>query len=866
MGYPAHTIPTDIPFRITQQRVCNDSTYRWRASDWSDCATDPDCVQSYQTRRVECLDSNGLSSIYCDLSDKPPSNQTCLSECGDPSPCRYSDWSEYSECSSVCGIGTRTRERIVLRSADCSHPVGAILRSAEQCMTRKCPPSYHWRVGELRDCIPLTQRGNCGPGYRTARTECLSDSGRLVPEKFCASSPLPSPEVLVSHCTLPCPSCSLSQWSPFSPCPVFCGASTRTRTRHIIGPLCPHLAYLPLSEALSCPPAPCPSYRWDPVSRWSQCVPLDNKCGRGVRHRAIACIRSDSVPFPDSFCPQTPPPVLKECYAPCPAPCVPSSWAPWSSCSSSCDGGVRSRSREVSSQALLGGQECPELFQLSPCSIGSCPVPAWVPGEWSPCVSHGSSGAACGFGTKQRSVRCLIGTNDSTSCPRPDRPAFSESCYLHCPPDCVQSEWGHWSPCLTGRQNRTRSVLRGRDGSGISCGSSQETRECPPSETHWSYSSYSLCSHSSSPCGTGTQYRNYSCEYSGGGLVASHLCLAEWGPPSALSQLCSLSCPSDCQVSSFSDWSLCSGTCSSPSGLQTRHRHVTEPPLYGGTQCPSLTQTRPCFLSSCPFPSFSRGPWSPCQTHLGTCGAGQMVRSVLCLDKFGSPLPLSSCVPPPHDPFSPFVQLDLDIRTSSDCSIPCPDSVFPDAELPKANCSSLCSDLSNGLLISPRPLSYLLPGPHTPPGDLSPEYMAHACVPAIDTCFSLEWRTSEWTGADRAVWCVASSAISSTNVSSGCDPDSRPSPSRASCLPACSNFSLCSDLSGRCECVSGFQLSGDSCLPLSGCRVHSHCPAGHVCDASQECVSTPQHTNPTDAQLRQTPGEFIATPLLSVRC
>ena len=850
MGYPAYQIPTNIPFRITQQRGCYGVTYSWRGSDWSDCSiysgTETSCFQGYQTRDVECVDSNGHSSIYCEISDKPPSNRTCQSECVDSATCLYSNWSVYSECSSLCGIGTRTKNRIILRSADCPHPVGHIIHSEEQCVIKECPPSYHWGVKEFGDCIPLTQHSNCGPGYRTAGIQCLTDSGILVSEENCGSSPLPPSETLVSNCTLPCPSCAPSQWGPFSPCPSFCGSATRSRTREISGLPCP---LLPASEFLSCPPVPCPSYRWAPVSRWSQCLPLDT-CGRGMAHRSLACLRSDSVPFPDSFCPQASPPVLKECHTPCSAPCVPGPWTHWSPCSSSCDGGVRYRNRPVVTPAIVGGQECPSLFELAPCSPATCLAPLWIPGTWGPCVP---TGLTCGFGTKERSVRCLIGTNSSTACPLFPRPVRSQVCYLHCPPDCIQTHWGHWSPCLAGTQNRTREVLRAREGSGVSCGSPLESRSCSPPDTEWSYSPYSPCSHPKRSCGTGTQYRNYSCVLSTGGRSPSHLCLAELGPPSPLSRLCNLSCPVPCRISPFSDWSTCSGTCASPSGVQIRNRSVTDSPKNGGSLCPPLEQSRPCFLSSCPLPALHRGQWSSCQTHGRSCGLGEMVRSVLCLDKFGSPLPLSSCVPPLLDPFSPFVRLDLDMRTHAPCSVPCPDTVLLAGELPTRNCSSLCSHPARGLKIIPHPLRYLLPGPRTPPGDLYPEYRSLPCAPSPDSCISLEWNTSEWTGPDREIWCEARGPLGVIPVSSGCDPGTRPSPSRAPCLPSCGNFSLCSDLSGRCECVPEFQLSGGRCVPFLGCRENTHCPPGHLCNTSQECVLIPS-TSPTDRQLVQSPG------------
>ena len=55
--------------------------------------------------------------------------------------------------------------------------------------------------------------------------------------------------------------------------------------------------------------------------------------------------------------------------------------------------------------------------------------------------------------------------------------------------------------------------------------------------------------------------------------------------------------PVNCQVSAWSDWSMCSKTCGG--GTQTRTRMVTQPPMNGGTACPALSETRACNTQAC---------------------------------------------------------------------------------------------------------------------------------------------------------------------------------------------------------------------------------------------------------------------------
>ncbi|KAI6658116.1 Thrombospondin type-1 domain-containing protein 7B-like [Oopsacas minuta] len=836
IGYYNSVIPDNIPLRFSQQQSCHEITHSWRVSDWSDCylSSNALCFYGYQNRSVECLDSNRFPSQFCDILDKPPNNRTCRSEC-----CRYSDWSVYSQCSAVCGIGTKIRKRMVL-SSNCDQSIGSIQTSEGQCNTIPCLPSYHWHVKEFGDCIPLTQHSSCGEGYRTAGIECVSESGLVVPDRNCGSSRLPPSEDLVSTCTLPCPHCYLTQWTPYSPCLLSCTPSIRQRYRQLIGSDCSSVN-VNLAESAPCPLTSCPSYRWGVVSRWSSCLPLNGSCGRGMNHRAISCLRSDGTPFSDSYCTDTPPPIQKECAVLCPTDCVTGIWTQWTHCSVTCNGGVRFRSRPVVSHPQLGGQECSPLLERSPCSPKACPFPQWVSTPWTPCVYQSNIATVCGFGIQHRTVDCLVGVNISNSCSLISKPPLDKRCYIPCPSDCIHTDWGQWASCTSGYRQRTRSILRGRNGTGLSCGATIESESCLPPGVKWIYSDYSSCSHSQSLCGTGTQYRNYTCATNEGILTFSHLCMNQLGPPSDVTRFCNLSCPIKCSVSEFSSWSICSGSCANPSGVQTRVRFVTSPPQNGGTICPPQEETRPCYLSHCPHPIIYRGPWSSCQTSSRTCGTGQMVRSVLCLNKFGSSLPLSSCLPD-RDLYSPLIRLDTDTRTYSACAISCPDIILPNPlQINQSNCTSLCSNTSRSLSIRPYPLSYFLPGGDTHPGDSTPEYRTHKCAPSPDTCLKLEWQTSDWLGGQRDVSCIARGSGGVIQLSSGCDYETKPSNSSISCLN-CSENSHCSDLTGECVCNRDHIFIANKCVKSCVRK----CLANQLCDIStQECVYIPQTPNTT---------------------
>ncbi|XP_012505956.1 PREDICTED: thrombospondin type-1 domain-containing protein 7B [Propithecus coquereli] len=100
-------------------------------------------------------------------------------------------------------------------------------------------------------------------------------------------------------------------------------------------------------------------------------------------------------------------------------------------------------------------------------------------------------------------------------------------------------------------------------------------------------------------------------------MVANEIC-EHFAPQPPTEQACLIPCPRDCVVSEFSPWSKCSKGCGKK--LQHRTRAVIAPPLYGGLQCPNLTESRACDAPmSCPLGeeeytfSLKVGPWSKCR-------------------------------------------------------------------------------------------------------------------------------------------------------------------------------------------------------------------------------------------------------------
>lgn len=92
--------------------------------------------------------------------------------------------------------------------------------------------------------------------------------------------------------------------------------------------------------------------------------------------------------------------------------------------------------------------------------------------------------------------------------------------------------------------------------------------------------------------------------------------------------------PRACEVSSWSSWSSCY---TSECGQQKRSRTVESSASCGGTECPTLDETRQCYGSSgsldCKISSWSE--WSACTTPCGISGIQSSARHRIAIEKCG---------------------------------------------------------------------------------------------------------------------------------------------------------------------------------------------------------------------------------------
>ncbi|XP_063067955.1 thrombospondin type-1 domain-containing protein 7B-like [Engraulis encrasicolus] len=229
---------------------------------------------------------------------------------------------------------------------------------------------------------------------------------------------------------------------------------------------------------------------------------------------------------------------------------------------------------------------------------------------WGVCVAE-----TCGSaGVQSRAVWCVHSdgwTAHPSNCGPSDRPSPRRPCVRVCEWHRTLFEWqlSAWGPCSP----LSTSTSTSSSSSSSSSSSVVSSGECVTAQR-------------------GVQRRRVTCSRRTDGEVASddRVCEA-FSPRPSDEQACLLPCPINCVLSAFSHWSPCLSQSCGSSALQHRTRQVLAAPLYGGAECPSLTETRRCHRqqadkdnppppcpASQPEHSYSlwAGPWSECRVRV----------------------------------------------------------------------------------------------------------------------------------------------------------------------------------------------------------------------------------------------------------
>ena len=558
----------------------------------------------------------------------------------------YTSWSNFSECSVSCGGGdARFRTRNCTNPTprhggeDCSN-IGPTMETMK-CNTHPCPISGGYTPwSNFSECSV-----SCGGGGARFRTRNCTHPKPQYGGKNCSDI---GPALETEKCNIhPCPiSGGYTSWSNFSECSVSCGGGgTRFRTRNCTNPTprhggedCSNIG--PTTETVKCNTHPCPiAGGYTPWSNFSEC---SVSCGGGGTRFRIRNCTQPKPQYGGENCSNIGPPLETEvCHlTPCPVHGNYSAWSAFSSCSTSCGGGYRTRNRTCTEPVpKYGGRNCSGLgYEKRTCNLGECPIHGGY-SEWSnfSVCSH-----TCGNSTKTRIRICNnpipsyggrdcknLGPNsDTVPCDTPP-----------CPVHGNYSDWSEFSSCLKTCGNSSRFRRRyctnppPRFG-GENCsmlGSDFEEVPCYqiPCPIHGNFSEWSEFSKCSRTCGNSVRKRYRNCTRPTpmhGGNDCSSLGLRVQVVNCDLPE-----CPVNGNYSEWSVFSACSHTCGD--GIQFRTRNCDNPlPRFGGLNCSTLgpsNETRLCNTRPCPIHgNFSE--WSEFSGCSETCGSGVKIRHRYC--------------------------------------------------------------------------------------------------------------------------------------------------------------------------------------------------------------------------------------------
>eukprot|EP00916_Digyalum_oweni_P020829 GHVL01034698.1.p1 GENE.GHVL01034698.1~~GHVL01034698.1.p1 ORF type:complete len:923 (-),score=209.86 GHVL01034698.1:1791-4559(-) len=555
---------------------------------WGECGENVNCgSKSSQSRKRDVVTAATLNGIKCESLYEERACETAACS----KNCILSDWGEWTLCMEE--TGTRTRIRRIIEPAmgdgkNCDALAETGICAVDCIMT-------DW--GDWEECSSECQGGFKG---RSRMIHISSKNGG----KACGET---SQAVKCNEQPCPITECLVTNWTEWVECTKNCGGGIKTRERSLISASnindCPVL-----NEKKSCNNMPCPvDCEMGEWSSWSVCS-ADCYPG-GIRERSRKIIKNSQ--FSGKKCPS--PHQYDTCNEfDCPVDCIMSSWSPWSSCSDAW--GIESRFREKVTDSVGSGKQCPDTAEETrSCSV-NCRVSEW--GEWSNCTEK------CGGGFKSR-VRFerVAALNNGQVCP-PLQERTVCNTYV-CPKDCQVSEWSNWTlcpqNCENGIKTRNRNVTQSPQGTGANCPTLTQQVRCTPQGclqdcevSDWGV--WGSCS--ASECGEeGRQIRRRFV------TVAARM-----GGASCPSLEDVRACKRDdcqkCEVSAWSDWSVCSKPCDG--GLQSRSRSIIN--RNEKSTCPLLTEEQTCNIQKCPMDCIVTEwtPWGVCSKK---CGGGVQDRS-----------------------------------------------------------------------------------------------------------------------------------------------------------------------------------------------------------------------------------------------
>eukprot|EP00928_Gymnodinium_smaydae_P045587 TRINITY_DN3036_c0_g4_i1.p1 TRINITY_DN3036_c0_g4~~TRINITY_DN3036_c0_g4_i1.p1 ORF type:complete len:1748 (-),score=359.16 TRINITY_DN3036_c0_g4_i1:118-5361(-) len=608
--------------------------------DWTPCA--PGTKQSFRAREVLQHPANGGKPCNGTLKE----TRFCKASLPVPSDCATSEWQEWTTCSATCGEGQHERMRRII--SDANSGGAACNESLQEVATCTLAPCAK------QDCLldPWGPWSACDVGSTQRYRSRLIRVPALGEGSPCAGNlreTLPCPEVKVTECTL-------GIWTPWTSCDKDCDGGQQFRTRSVVTAddgTCvwtgdKDAASVPLRDTRECNAQPCDTTSDCLLYDWSAWSPCSTKCGQGTvsRNRSVKRPASGQGQGCSGDLQELQECQGEECVT---VDCKWGEWYTWSACSASCGLGTKRRSRVVVQAPRLNGALCEPLdkSEVKECEIQACDS-SCIDALWAPWSDWSTCSTTCDEGFQERSR--AIG-QEANACGNPltglKREFRNCSVGVACVPDrdCELSTWGDWSFCsgsCSGVRERNRNIKTFASGSGAACEATalRQVEPCnpgvgegPPDGCHddkitdCEFSSWSEWTDCTRTCGGGQRSKSRVIQKYPKDSKAE-FCNDELEHMEGCNtQPCKVVLCVDCAYSEWGEW----GGCSHCGGQRYRNRHIVTMATSCGKACSeeSLREVSNCTSPCAQELSCAWSDWSePAGCEAGCGGASIRTRTM----------------------------------------------------------------------------------------------------------------------------------------------------------------------------------------------------------------------------------------------
>ncbi|XP_046560771.1 A disintegrin and metalloproteinase with thrombospondin motifs adt-1-like, partial [Haliotis rubra] len=387
---------------------------------FSEC--DLTCGGGLRSRKRDC-EGPFFGGTDCTGNDE---EQELCNEQNCPVDGEWQNWEIWGTCSTTCGGGIQWRDRGCIGPFWGGQDCLGDSKESRDCNTQSCPVDgvfNNW--SDWGTCS-----ATCGGGNKLRQRTC---HGPFFGGKDCGG-----PREDTASCNQHnCPVDGIwAEWAKWSTCTLTCGGGQQWRTRNCIGPFdggkeCPG----PRNVTQACNTDNCPI---DGVyGEWSSWGACSDTCGGGTQDRTRSCT-APKYGGVDCLGPAVDTMACNTNH--CPVDGVWMNWSKWGECSATCGGGAMKRTR-LCDAPKFGGADCVgDAEELKSCNPNLCPIP----GDWFNWEQWATCSVTCGGGTKSRSRKCDMTShgNLTSPCEGVDEETIDCHTFACTPLARTCSEWG----------------------------------------------------------------------------------------------------------------------------------------------------------------------------------------------------------------------------------------------------------------------------------------------------------------------------------------------------------------------------------------------------------------------------------------